>query len=183
MRVLHLVLCLVVVAGVAPAQELFDLHAWHEDHPVAQEDEHADRRLRLGLYPRLGAAVGVPNGIAGLFQCSISLNRPHSYSLYLGGGYEYGPSVKGPNVTIGWGGVREAPARVRQRGFSGAFLRYRQWDSETHGRHDGLSFGIESGIGAIGATFEFGAARSDSNHWIPVVRLMITVGHSWLWKL
>ncbi len=183
MRTFLLATCLLVIACEAPAQELIDLHAWHEDHPVAREDEETDRRFRLGLYPRLGAAIGLPNGIAGLFQCSVSLNRPRSYSLYLGAGYEYGPSVKGPNLTIGWGGVRAAPARVPQRGFSGAFLRYRRWDSDSHGKHDGLSVGIESGIGAIGATFEIGAARSSSNHWIPVARLMLTVGHSWLWKL
>jgi len=183
MRAQLLALLLLVIAGAAPADELIDLRAWHEGHPVSRVDEDSDHRFRLGLYPRIGAALGVPNGVAGLFQCSLSINRPRRYSLYLGAGYEYGPAVKGPNITIGWGGVRAAPARVPQRGFSGAFLRYRRWDSDSHGEHHGLSVGVESGIGAFGATLEIGAARSSANHWIPVARLMVTIGHSWLWKL
>jgi hypothetical protein len=183
MRSLVLLAALVVAPGAA-AQDVFDIFTWHEGHPVARAEEEApDRRLRLGLYPRAGAAIGTPNGIAGLLQCSLSLHRPDRFSLYVGGGYEVGPAVEGPNITIGWGSVRRAPARAPQRGFSGAFLRYRRIDSDEHGEHDGLSVGVESGIGAFGATLEIGAARSDANHWIPVARLMFTVGHSWLWTV
>jgi hypothetical protein len=183
MHKLIVALCLVVPPAAAAAQEAFDLHTWHEGHPVAREDAVPEQSFELGLYPRFGSALGVPNGVGGLVQCSISLRRPRHFSLYLGGGYEHGPAVTGTNVTVGWGGVRPAPARVPQRGFSGAFLRYRRWHSDNHGVHDGLSVGVESGIGAFGATLEFGAARSPANHWIPVARLMVTFGHSWLWRL
>jgi len=148
---------------------------------VAVAEENQDRQLRLGLYPRLGAIVGVPNVLAATFQVSLSIRSPERYSLYLGAGYEYGPAVEGSNLTIGWGGVREAPATVPQNGFSGAFLRYRNWDSDDHGRHHGLSVGVESGLGALGLVMEVGLARSDRNHWIPVARLSFSVGKAWLW--
>jgi len=167
--------------SVVQGQERIDIKEWHAGHPVAVTEKNPDRRLRLGLYPRLGAVVGVPNGVAGTFQISFSLLRPTGYSLYLGAGYEYGPAVEGSNLTLGWGGVREAPAAVRQVGFSGAFLRYRNWDSDNHGRHHGLSVGVESGLGALGLAMEVGLARSDRNHWIPVARLSFSVGKAWLW--
>lgn len=173
--------CLLSLASSGFAQELLDITRWHEEHPVSQQDENPDRRFRLGLYPRLGAIVGVPNGLAGTFQLSLSFRRPERYSFYVGAGYEYGPAVEGGNVTLGWGGVREAPASVRQHGFSGAFLRYRNWLSDDHGRHHGLSVGVESGLGAIGMVMEAGLARSDQNHWIPVARLSFSIGHAWLW--
>ncbi|MCD4749597.1 MAG: hypothetical protein K8R59_09490 [Thermoanaerobaculales bacterium] len=181
-RIVGLILFLLTFVSAGFGQERLDITQWHEEHPVAQEDENQDRRLRLGLYPRLGAVVGVPNGLAGAFQVSLSLQRPQSYSLYVGAGYEYGAVIEGGNLTLGWGGVREAPAAVRQHGFSGAFLRYRTWDSDEHGRHHGLSVGVESGLGALGLMMELGVARSDRNHWIPVARLSISVGHAWLWK-
>lgn len=179
--VLIVVTFLLACASVAFGQEHIDITRWHEEHPVALVEENPDQRLRLGLYPRLGAVVGIPNGIAGTFQISLSLQRPERYSLYVGAGYEYGPAVEGANLTLGWGGVREAPAAVPQNGFSGAFLRYRNWDSDDHGRHRGLSVGVESGLGALGLMMELGVARSDHNHWIPVARLSISVGHAWLW--
>ena len=180
-RFLVFVIFLLAFASVVFGQERIDITRWHEEHPVALVEEHPDKRLRLGLYPRLGAVVGIPNGIAGTFQISLSLQRPERYSLYVGAGYEYGPAVEGTKLTLGWGGVREAPAAVPQNGFSGAFLRYRNWDSDDHGRHHGLSVGVESGLGALGLMMELGVARSDRNHWIPVARLSISVGHAWLW--
>lgn len=182
-RVIALVLCLLACASMVCGQEQdrLDITRWHQDHPVALIDENPDRRLRLGLYTRLGAVAGVPNGLAGTAQISLSFHRPDSYSFYLGAGVEYGAAVEGGNLTIGWGSVREAPAAVRQHGFSGAFLRYRNWDSDDHGRHHGLSIGLESGLGALGMVMEAGLARSDRNHWIPVVRLSVSIGHAWLW--
>ncbi len=180
-RFLVFVIFFLAFASMVFGQERIDITRWHEEHPVALVEEHPDKRLRLGLYPRLGAVVGIPNGIAGTFQISLSLQRPERYSLYVGAGYEYGPAVEGTNLTLGWGGVREAPAAVPQNGFSGAFLRYRNWDSDDHGRHHGLSVGVESGLGALGLMMEVGLARSDRNHWIPVARLSISVGHAWLW--
>lgn len=180
-RVSSLTFCLLAFASVVFSQEPLDITVWHEGHPVAQLEESADHRFRLGLYPRIGAVVGVPNGLAGTFQLSLSFRRPERYSFYVGAGYEYGPAVEGGNVTLGWGGVREAPATVRQNGFSGAFLRYRNWLSDDHGRHYGLSVGVESGLGAFGLVMEAGLARSDQNHWIPVARLSFSVGHAWLW--
>jgi len=180
-RVIAFLAFLPAFAAVVCGQERIDITRWHEEHPVGLADENPDRRLRLGLYPRLGAVIGVPNGLAGTFQISLSLRRPERYSLYVGAGYEYGPAVEGGNLTLGWGGVREAPATVLQRGFSGAFLRYRNWDSDDHGRHHGLSVGVESGLGAFGLVMEAGLARSDRNHWMPVARLSFSVGHAWLW--
>lgn len=169
------------VSAAAWGQEAFDINKWHEGHPVDSSEENPDRRFRLGLYPRLGVVVGIPNAIAGSAQVSLSFQRPERYNFYLGVGYEYGYAVKGSNLTIGWGGVREAPAAVEQHGFSGAFLRYRNWDSRDHGMHHGLSFGFESGLGALGLMMEAGLARSDRNHWIPVARVSFSVGKAWLW--
>jgi len=180
-RIFFFVTLLLAYTSVVCSQERFDIIGWHDDHPVALADENPDRRIRLGLYPRFGAVLGVPNGLAGTFQISLSLRRPERYSLYVGAGYEYGPAVEGTNLTLGWGGVREAPATVRQNGFSGAFLRYRNWDSDDHGRHHGLSVGVESGLGALGLVMEVGLARSNRNHWIPVARLSFSVGKAWLW--
>ena len=172
---------LIAWTSTVQGQESIDITRWHEEHPVGLADETPDRGLQIGLYPRFGAVVGVPNVVAGTFQISLSIRRPDRYSLYLGAGYEYGPAVEGGNLTLGWGGVREAPAAVSQRGFSGAFLRYRNWDSDDHGRHHGLSVGVESGLGAIGLVMEVGLARSDRNHWIPVARLSFSLGKAWLW--
>jgi hypothetical protein len=176
-----LLLCLGFLGTVAGAQEHLDIAQWHKDHPVSLKDDQPDRRLRIGLYPRIGAIVGIPNGMAGTAQVSLSFRRPDSFSFYLGAGYEYGPAVEGGNLTLGWGGVRKAPAAVRQHGFSGAFVRYRNWQSDDHGRHNGVSVGVESGLGAFGLSMEAGLTRSDRNHWIPVARLSISVGHAWLW--
>lgn len=179
--ILVFVTFLLACASVVYGQERIDITRWHEEHPVALAEENPDRRLRLGLYPRLGAVIGIPNALAGTFQISFSLRRPQRYSLYVGTGYEYGPAVEGGNLTLGWGGVREVPATIRQNGFSGAFLRYRNWLSDDHGRHHGLSVGVESGLGALGLMMEVGLARSDRNHWIPVARLSFSVGKAWLW--
>ncbi|MEN8164131.1 MAG: hypothetical protein ABFS37_08375 [Acidobacteriota bacterium] len=180
-RISVLVTLLLACASVVYGQEHIDITQWHEDHPVALVEENPDRRLRLGLYPRLGAVVGVPNGLAGAFQVSLSFRRPEQFSFYVGAGYEYGPAVEGANLTLGWGGVREAPAAVRQNGFSGAFLRYRNWLSDDHGEHHGLSVGLESGLGAYGLVMEAGLARSPQNHWMPVARMSFSVGKAWLW--
>ncbi len=180
-KVLACVAVLVTCASMVHGQDPFDIKEWHDGHPVSLVEENPDQRLRLGLYPRLGVIVGIPNAVAGTFQISFSMLRPKRYSLYLGAGYEYGPAVEGSNLTIGWGGVREAPAALRQVGFSGAFLRYRNWDSNDHGRHHGVSVGVESGLGAIGLALEVGLARSDRNHWIPVARVSFSIGKAWLW--
>ncbi len=179
-----LLLGAVIPIGAASAQENaepIDIARWHEEHPVSLVEEHHDDRLRIGLYPRFGLIAGIPNGVAGTAQIALSFRRPERYGIYLGTGYEYGPSVTGANVTLGWGGVRETPASAPQNGFSGAFLRYRKWNSDQHGRHDGLSIGFESGLGAFGLTVEAGLARSTRNHWIPVARIGISVGRAWLW--
>lgn len=165
------------------SDEPFDIDLWHENHPVQQPARAGDNRLQLGIYPRLGVMSGLPNGVAASAQLSLSLRKPGRFSLYLGGGYEIGPDLEGGNITIGWGGLRPAPATVPQRGFSGAFLRYRRWTSENHGRHRGLSVGVESGLGSLGLSFEAGFARSRRNHWIPVARIGFSLGLSRLWKL
>jgi hypothetical protein len=181
------ILCffLALLAGTqAPANDQpFDIDLWHEGHPVTRQEAPGEPGFNLGLYPRGSAVMGIPNGVAASVQLSVSMRKPGSYSLYLGGGYEVGPAVEGGNLTVGWGGVREAPATVPQLGFSGAFLRYRHWHSDDHGRHRGLSFGLESGLGSFGLALEAGLARSDRNHWIPVARLSISVGRAWMWKL
>ena len=70
--VLVFVTFILTCASVVYSQERIDIADWHEEHPVALVEERPDQRLRLGLYPRLGAIVGIPNGIAGTFQLSLS---------------------------------------------------------------------------------------------------------------
>ena len=74
-------------------------------------------------------------------------------------------------ATVGWGGVRRLTAARPQRGFYGKFLRYRRLNDFDHGVHHGLSVGIEHGVGALGVSVEFGAARSRDNHWAFAVQL------------
>ncbi len=175
----RVLLCLLFLAGIAlqlPAQEdAFDLDLWHQHHPLSREEKKAPAHLELGLLPEAGVVVGFPNGLAGNLQLSVSLRRPGSFGLFVGGGYEFGAAVSGSNLTIGWGGVRRVPATVRQLGFSGAFLRYRRWNSQDHGTHRGLSVGVSSSLGAFALTAEVGLSRSSRNHWIPAARMGLSL--------
>lgn len=182
-RVLILIVLLVGWAHRLQAQDGdFDLDAWHRLHPLSQEEETPKQHLEFGILPQMGVVVGFPNGLAGDVQLSISMRRPGSFGLFVGGGYEFGAAVSGSNVTLGWGGVREIPATVRQLGFSGAFLRYRRWNSEDHGTHRGFSVGVSSSLGALGLTAEVGLSRSHENHWIPVARMGLSLSFPMLFE-
>jgi len=168
-----LVLC--ICSRRADAGEDFDLDAWHRSHPISREEPVEPAHLELGLLPEAGVVVGFPNGLAGTVQLSVSLRKPGSFGLFAGAGYEFGAAASGSSFTLGWGGVRSVPATVRQLGFSGAFLRYRRWDSEQHGIHRGLSVGVSSSVGAFSLSAEVGLARSRRNHWMPVARMGLSM--------
>jgi len=164
-----------LVAFSVSGQEGFDIDAWHEHHPLSREDsgDDGERPLQFGLFPSAGIVLGLPNGLAGTVELDLSLRRPGKFGFFIGGGYEYGAAVTGTHVTVGWGGLRKIPASQPQLGFSGAFLRYRQWNSERHGRHKGLSVGVKNSMGALTLGLEFGLSRSEQNHWIPAARIGI----------
>lgn len=174
------VLLLGLICSSIGAQEAFDLDLWHRQHPLSRETPAAESRFQLGLLPEAGVVVGFPNGMAGRVQLSISLRKPDAFGIFIGGGYEFGASVSGSSFSLGWGGVRRIPATVPQLGFSGAFLRYRSWNSKDHGHHRGLSIGVESSLGALALTAEVGLSRSPRNHWIPAARLGLSYTIPWL---
>jgi hypothetical protein len=64
---------------------------------------------------------------------------------------------------------------AKPAGLLAGFLRYRRFEDDRHGVHDGLSVGTESGAGALGLRFEVGAARSDDDHWLAVAQIAFTL--------
>lgn len=145
-----------------------DVDAWHEalkeavGGPFVEEPKTG---WDLGFYPSLGIAVGPPDWVAYQLHGYVSLSGGSGFSLFAGYGYERGFNTETQMATLGWGGVRRLKAGRDQRGFYGKFLRYRRLEMDDHGVHHGISVGTEHGAGAFGIAFEFGAARSSSNHW------------------
>jgi hypothetical protein len=152
----------------------FDVDLWHQMLYGGHTDPE-DREVLLGLYPGASVVLGSPNVLSGQGNLLVSLQAGSSFSLYLGYGEEWGGSANSEIYTVGWGGVRDVPAVRPGRGFYGKFLRYRRWDSSEHDRHEGLSVGTESGVGNLSLTFEFGAARSDRDHWLVVAQVSLKV--------
>jgi hypothetical protein len=175
-------LALLVGAAVVDAEEPQpprDVDAWHEAFSAAAGGpvtEPADRGWSLGLYPAAGLALGLPGWGAVQAQAFVSLSDGRSFSLFTGFGYERAPGSESYLTTLGWGGVRRLPGARPQRGFYGKFLRYRRIEDDTHGVHHGVSVGTEHAVGALGLGFEFGAAKSDRNHWVVTVQVALRIG-------
>jgi hypothetical protein len=171
-----LLLLAATLAAPVSGQEDLDLDAWHESRPsLAADREPSSRpRLALGLYPSAGVVLGLPDLAAGAADVAVSVTARDRFSAFAGYGREWGPHTDSESYTLGWGGVR--PLRVAsggQRGFHGVFLRYRRWTHDDHGRHHGLSAGLESGAGHLGLALEIGVARSDRDHWLPAARVTV----------
>ena len=178
----------VVVVGLAiPALLTFagdsaptlDLDAWHRALGEASGAEPLEgeggRRFVLGIDPNCSAVIGFPNLVAYQANLYLSLSDSSSFSVFVGYGVEGGSSADATIYTLGWGGVRRLPMAKPQWGFYGKFLRYRRFEDETHGVHQGLSVGTESGAGALGLRFEIGAARSERDHWLAVAQIAFTL--------
>jgi len=161
-------LLLAALPATAWADDEIDIDRWHQElaDALGDEPEEAPRGPSLGFYPTIGGALGPPNWISLQADAYISYTDGRSFSIYAGYGVERGPQADARIITVGWGGVRAIPVASKQLGFHGKFLRYRRWDDENHGIHHGLSFGTEHGVGFGALSFEVGAARSESNHWI-----------------
>jgi hypothetical protein len=176
-----LVAWLAIPAGLVVAGEEgapLDLDAWHRALGEAgggELDQEADRRFVLGINPNVSAVVGFPNLAGYQANLYLSLSDSSRFSIFVGYGVEGGSSADSTIYTLGWGGVRRLPMAKPQWGFYGKFLRYRRVEDETHGVHDGLSVGTESGAGALGLRFEIGAARSERNHWMVVAQIAFTL--------
>jgi len=168
-------------AGAAAAgegQPVIDLDAWHLELGGAdgvEPDREADRSFVLGVNPNCSAVLGFPNLLAYQGNLYLSLSDSSRFSVFVGYGVEGGSSADATIYTLGWGGVRKLPMVTPQWGFYGKFLRYRRWEDDDHGVHDGLSFGTESGAGAVAVRFEIGAARSHSDHWLAVAQIALTL--------
>ncbi len=154
-----------------------DLDSWHKQFPSEREGsgEFLQPPWLIGFYPGVSAVMGLPNLVSAQAHLFVSVSHKDDFSLYLGYGQEWGPQADSQIFTLGWGGVRQVPVASSQHGFYGKFVRYRRWDNEDHGPHDGLSIGTESGAGYFSVTFEAGAARSDSNHWMFVAQIAFKV--------
>lgn len=154
-----------------------DIDQWHEELGTASADvdDERERQLVLGVYPGISAVLGLPNVLSLQGNVFLSLTNSATFSLFFGYGVERGSPADSDIYTLGWGGVRPLPMATTQWGFYGKFLRYRRWDDRNHGIHDGLSVGTESGAGNLALTFEFGAARSDRNHWFPTVQIALKI--------
>lgn len=133
-------------------------------------------RVALGVYPAVEGSVGPPNTVSWRLNGYLSFTVKDRFSVFAGYGEDWGPHVDSEIYTLGWGGVREVPAVVPQRGFHGKFIRYRRWHGDQHGLHYGLSLGTESGFGPFGVVLEVGAARSDRNHWLAVAQFSVKLG-------
>ena len=171
-----------VALGVPVAAEEIgpprDVDVWHAALADAIGGELCDepeRRWTLGLYPGVGIALGPPEWVAYQFQGYLSVGDGRSFSLFAGYGYERGPESESHMATLGWGGVRNLSAARPARGFHGKFLRYRRIRDFTHGIHQGLSVGAETGAGLFALAFEFGAARSPRNHWAITAQLGLKI--------
>jgi hypothetical protein len=176
-----LVVALACPAGLAIAGEgaaPLDLDAWHRElggADAAELDGDSGRHFVLGFDPNCSAVIGFPNLLAYQANLYVSLSDSSRFSVFVGYGVEGGGSADATIYTLGWGGVRRLPMAKTQWGFYGKFLRYRRFEDDRHGAHDGLSVGTESGAGALGLRFEIGAARSDDNHWLAVAQIAFTL--------
>ena len=157
------------------ADDEIDIDRWHQDLAAAlgEELEEVRRRPSLGLYPTIGGGLGPPNWVSLQADAYISFTDGKRFSIYGGYGVEWGPQANAQIITLGWGGVRPIPVASRQLGFHGKFLRYRRWDDDDHGIHHGLSFGTEQGVGFGALSFELGAARSERNHWLITMQVVL----------
>jgi hypothetical protein len=171
---------LVLVFSMLPlssqAGDTIDLDLWHQELNNAlgeEQEQQADRRPALGIYPTFGGSIGPPNWYSAQGHGFLSFTDGKHFSIYAGYGVEWGPRADASVITVGWGSVRRIPAASKQTGFNGKFLRYRRWDDQDHGIYHGLSFGTESGVGFGALAFEFGAARSESNHWMIVAQIAL----------
>jgi hypothetical protein len=163
------------VSVTAWADDEIDIDVWHQDlaDALGQELEEARRGPSLGLYPTVGGGFGPPNWISAQADAYISFTDGKRFSIYGGYGVEWGSQADAQIITLGWGGVRPIPVASRQLGFHGKFLRYRRWDDVDHGIHHGLSFGTEQGVGFGALSFELGAARSERNHWLITIEVVL----------
>jgi hypothetical protein len=172
---------LILAPSLGRADELGpprDVDAWHDmltDAVGGAIVEETERPWTLGLYPSAGFSLGPSNWVAYQVQGFVSVSDGKSFSLYLGYGYERGPSSEADMFTAGWGGVRSLHAARSQRGFYGKFLRYRRVNDFSHGIHHGLSVGTEHGVGPFGLSFEVGAVRSADNHWLATGQIALKV--------
>lgn len=162
-----------------------EVDRWHELRPFLRPDDVGDPswRWRVGVYPHLNLAMGLPEGVEVAPALDLSLARSGGWSVFVGYGRAYGPEVEAELWTVGWGGVHPLEGSRPQHGFHGTYLRYRRWDERDHGVHHGLSVGTASAVGPIGLGLELGAARSERNHWLPVAQVQVTLGmpKSWHW--
>ena len=172
-----IVLLLWPVSAKCQQQTGIDLEAWHEQFIPVDEapEEFAEPEWLGGIYPSAGAALGLPDIVSGQAHLYVSLRHRDTFGLFAGYGREWGSPADGEVFTLGWGGVRAVPVASRQRGFYGKFLRYRRWEDDDHGDHEGLSIGTESGAGYFGLAFEIGAARSGRNHWLLVAQVVFKI--------
>lgn len=165
-----------IVTSAAAGDDI-DIDLWHrqlaEQIGAEPEEEAAEHRPSLGLYPHLGAAAGPPNWLSGQVGAYLSYSDGHRFSLYAGYSFEEGAQADAHIVTLGWGGVRPLHSARPQLGFHGKYLRYRRWEHEDHGAHHGLSVGNETGVGSAALSFEVGAARSDRNHWLITIQICL----------
>jgi hypothetical protein len=164
------------IAGEGAAA--LDLDAWHRElggAGGAELDGDSGRHFVLGFDPNCSAVIGFPNLLAYQANLYVSLSDSSRFSVFVGYGVEGGSSADATIYTLGWGGVRRLEMAKPQWGFYGKFLRYRRFEDDRHGVHDGLSVGTESGAGALGLRFEVGAARSDDDHWLAVAQIAFTL--------
>ena len=176
-RFLLIVVAVLVLIEPASAEEEqpFDVDRWHETLYGSGADPQNGREVLIGLYPGVSGVLGAPEIVSWQANLFLSVSVGSSFSLYLGYGQEWGNPADSQIFTVGWGGVRDLPVVSRQRGFYGKFLRYRRWESDDHGIHHGLSVGTESGVGHLSLAFEFGAARSERDHWMVVAQVSLKV--------
>ena len=169
------VLVMATVSATAWADDEIDIDLWHQDlaDALGEEPEEARRGPSLGLYPTIGGGIGPPNWFSLQADAYVSFTDGKRFSIFGGYGVERGPQANAQIITLGWGGVRPIPVASRQLGFHGKFLRYRRWDDDDHGIHHGLSFGTEQGVGFGALSFELGAARSERNHWLITMQVVL----------
>jgi hypothetical protein len=168
-------LVLLAVPATAWAGDEIDIDRWHQElaDALGEEPKEAPRGPSLGLYPNVGGGLGPPNWVSLQAHAYISYTDGNRFSIYGGYGVERGPQADAQIITVGWGGVRRIPVASKQLGFHGKFLRYRRWDDDDHGIHHGLSFGTEQGVGIGALSFEIGAARSERNHWLITMQVVL----------
>jgi hypothetical protein len=172
-------LLMAVAAGAfAGDGDEIDLDAWHRQlaEALGPEVEEPSSPPAFGIFPSAGVVLGPPNWASLQAHAYVSYTDGARFSLYGGLGIERGATADAIIVTMGWGGVRPLPAAVKQLGFHGKYLRYREWDHDEHGRHHGLSIGTESALGNFALAFELGAARSQRNHWIVTAQVCLKIG-------